>query len=757
MAATQNTRANGARTTSRIIVARVPSATITARSLSLVAIALAAFVLVINIRIVAGGKTWDDTRYHTEVAPPRIAAAESIRALRVPAWWDGTGFGVPLLAEPSHGALVPATWLAASSRSLDWLQLLHLAWCALGVAVWARRRSATGHAASDPAALVAGLLVATTGVLASAAVRGALPGLAHLPWIGACAAQLAIAETRRERARMAVALGALLALVALSGVLAAFGHGVAIAVVIGARRGRTAGWLVGALGAACAIGAAQWLPALLHLPHAAGERVHGMPLARMLELIVPGSFGAGDPARGVHALAGEHPWAPSLFVGAPLIAFAAVRVPPRRVLALVGALVAFALVAGRGGWPAWGGAPELHVGALAIVLGAHAGTGLDALIAGNRRALRALGTALGCMFVALVALAALRAKHADARIAIDRALLDGGLGLACTGGALLLAARGLRRRDGDDAPEAPWRVPVILALVVLPNAGAQGSIAPLIDREVVTRAPAFATALAAHPTGAPLRVFRPAIMHDAFADLDEAIATLAGSSPDRWSLVGARSESCARSALHDATWLAAAQEGGALLDRFGIGAAILPATMVDSPRSKFGELARRGGWALVTLPVAPVASVVRSWLWQRDPAEALGLMFTRGGGTSLHRGTIVLDGAGPAGASPLDPAPCTVLAWEPGDIELACREAGYAVITSSPADGWTAMVDGAPRPWVTADVLRRAVKVSANAGVAWRYQAPGFAPGVMLAAVGVLVLAMLLVLGGRRPLPDEVN
>jgi hypothetical protein len=254
-----------------------------------------------------------------------------------------------------------------------------------------------------------------------------------------------------------------------------------------------------------------------------------------------------------------------------------------------------------------------------------------------------------------------------------------------------------------------------------------------------------------------MRVFRPAFMHDAFADLVEEMATLAGSSASRWGRAGARSESPARAVLHDKTWLAAAQEGGALLDRFGIGAAILPSTMVDSPRSQFHELSRRGGWALVTLPVAPVASVMRSWMWQPDPDEALGLMFTRGGGTSLHRGTIVLEGAGPTGASPIDPAPCATRAWEPGEIELQCTDAGYAVVTSSTSPGWSASVNGDERAWVTADVLRRAVQVPANASVVWIYRAPGFAAGVMLAAFGVLLLAVMLGLGGKRPVPDDVN
>jgi len=89
------------------------------RSLPLVAVVLAVAVVAIHARVVAGGKTWDDVRYHVEVAPPRLAAAESVQAGRLPAWWDGTALGVPLAGEPTHGALYPPAWVAATPRALD--------------------------------------------------------------------------------------------------------------------------------------------------------------------------------------------------------------------------------------------------------------------------------------------------------------------------------------------------------------------------------------------------------------------------------------------------------------------------------------------------------------------------------------------------------------------------------------------------------------------------------------------------------------
>jgi hypothetical protein len=362
------------------------------RSLPLVALALAVAVIVVHARVVIGGNTWDDVRYHTEIAPPRLAAAELVQSATVPAWWDGTGLGVPLAAEPSHGAMYPPLWIAATPRGLDLGMLLHLAWAALGVAVWARRRTPPATTGvSDPAALVAGVLVATTGLLASTALRGALPALAHLPWIGVAALWLASAAGRLERVRRepprdeepavvvtadatatrphdtvraaradllraTAALAVLIGLVGLVGELAVLVDALLLAGVLAGRR---AAWryLAIALGAGLAIGAAQWIPAALQIPLGAGSEIQGLPLSRLIELIVPGSFGSSDPDRAVSALAGETPWAPSLFVGAPLLALAAVRTPSTRVLAVLGVFAALALIVGRGGWPAWLGAP----------------------------------------------------------------------------------------------------------------------------------------------------------------------------------------------------------------------------------------------------------------------------------------------------------------------------------------------------------------------------------------------------------------
>lgn len=640
------------------------------RRVKLIALALALAVLVVEARIVVGGKTWDDLRYHTEIAPPRLAAAAAVQAGELPAWWDGTGFGVPLVGEPTHGAAYPPGWLAATPGALDLVFVLHALWAALGVAVWARRRGA-----SNVGALVAGVLVAGSGIVATAAVRGTLPALAHLPWIGWAATRLADADKCRGRA--AAVLAALVGAIALAGSFALLVDGIALAAVLGGRR-RTAGWLALAIGAGLAIGAVQWLPAVtVGAPRDAWS---------LVELIVPSRFG--------------------LYVGPLLIALAAVHRPDGRTAAVMIGLAAAAMIFG-----------PVHVMALAVVVAAHAGRGAAALAAGHRSA------------VVGVAAAAVLAGVAFA----IRPELGVGLGVATIAAAALVGWRW------------PGRfAPVVVLLIVTPSFAIGITVAPVVDRAILDE-PAWA--VAATGVAEPRRMFRPKIMFDGPVTLDDELATLAGASAARFGIAAARSDDPARPALHDRVWLAAAHDGGALLERYGVALAILPTSV---SQQGFDQLARRGMWSLVRYNTMPAAAVFASWEWGR--VDALVRLFPPAG--RLDRRMIVLAGDGTPSQELADVRPCAIERWTAGAIELACTAEvdGYAVVTSTPASGWTASVDGVDAPWVTADVLRRAVAVPAGGHrVTWRYAAPRLGWGIGLAGLGVLAtLAMANPLKRKR-------
>jgi len=298
-----------------------------------------------------------------------------------------------------------------------------------------------------------------------------------------------------------------------------------------------------------------------------------------------------------------------------------------------------------------------------------------------------------------------------------------------------------------------WRTPgrrmaVLFALLVAPGVGSAPSIAPTVDRAVVGEPPAWAQLAESIPP--PIRAFRPVSLQDR-PSLEDAIATLMGGSGWRWGIAAARSEDPARPRAHDQTWLAAASEGGALLDRYGIALAILPSTVASG--RKLTVLGRRGSRALVLLPVAPAASVMQGWRWAVDPGDALALLFPAGGGTGMMRGMTVLAGGGPLGPSSREPRPCAIRAWRDGDIDLSCTAdtAGYAVVSSTPAAGWTVSLDDRGADWLTADVLRRAVAIPTGAHrVHWTYTVPGLRAGALVGLVGALLLIALWGFGRRR-------
>lgn len=674
------------------------------------AFALATLVIVICARLVAGGQTWDDIAYHTRVAPPRLAAAEQVQARELPLWWDGAALGVPLLAEPTHGAAYPLAWLAATPRALDWVIVAHLAWLALGIAIWARRRG-TG----ELAAVGAGLFAVTAGAVIGTGLRGELFGLAYLPWI--CWS----AESLRERSA-AVVLGASLAMVALAGDLVLVVDAVILACVLGKRWKR----LVPALVAGLAIGAWQWAPAIAGgFVHTGGRMI---PVARLLELVVPGSFGSPDPARGLAAIAGTHAVLPSLYVGAGVLALASLAIT-RRIAIAAAAILALGFATSF----------ELQLAVLAVLAIARSAEGLDALFSGSRRACVRLAIGVGVTAVALVALAVFRTSH-DAPM-LDATLAHGALGAVSLAAAAVIAWR---------APPAMWRAPILLALVVGPGVGALGIVAPLAERSIVEDAPPWVVAIGERAP--PVRVYRPILMPDLPPELPDEIATLAGTVGARWNLALANARDPARAPLTDATWTAAAHDGGALLERYGIAFAIVPAQMIAGVKA----LGQHGAYALVERQAAPPAAVALDWTFETDLGRTFDLLFPSK--RQAIASAIVLRGTGQASQESSGAlVPCTIRRWHAGTIELACTspEPAYAVVSSSATRGWSVTVDDRAQPWLVADVIRRAVAVPQGAHhIVWTYRPAGFVLGLVLAALGIALLVALSLTGGA---PDPAS
>jgi hypothetical protein len=676
------------------------------------ALALTIAVIVICARIVVGGQTWDDVAYHTEVAPPRLAAAAQLVHGTLPGWWDGAGLGVPLLAEPSHGAAYPLVWLARSPRALDWLIVLHLAWAALGIAIWARRRGA-----GELTALAAGLFVVTSGAVIGAGLRGALFGIAHLPWIAWSA------EAVRER-RASVVLGASLGLVALSGQLAILVDAVVLALVLA----RPSWRLAAALGAGLLVGALQWVPVLATLGTTAGS--HYRSLA-------------------VHALAGVV--APSsLYIGASVLVLAVLAVLGGSWRLGVVTAVALALAAMHVG------APELQLAVIAVIAAGASAPVLDQLTEGQRRPRLAL---LAGAVLTIVALG----------FSDDRARVHGGIGVACTLAAVAVAWR----------VRAAWRTPVILVLVIAPGVGGLGLAAPTDARSIVEDKPVWVQAIGERPP--PLRMYWPAAMTDvapgavagvertsdfrrtvntgAVMDLADAIATLAGSSAAHWGIDAARTDDPGRPRDTDRTWAASAHDGGLLLARYGITLAVLPAQKLAGVK----PLGMHGAYGLVELnggplPASPPAEVALDWTYTEDSATALAQLFSDA--HPAPKTLVVLSGRGSTSQeSGGHMGPCTIGAWTDGVIDLTCTSPtdAFAVVSSSALPGWSATVDDRAAPWITADVIRRAVAFPAGTHhVHWGYKTPGRGLGLLVTALGIAVLFALSLIPPSPPsTPDR--
>jgi len=685
-----------------------------------VALALIVAVFATQARVVVGGATWDDATYQTEIVPPRLAAARAIHDGTWPTWWEGASLGVPLAAEPSHGALAPTTWISTSPRGLDVTMVLAIAWLALGVVLWARRRGA-----SELAALTAGVLLATTGLVTAVALRGALPALAHVPWVGFCAVGLAEAEEPRMAARWAALVGLFVGLIGLAGQFGILVDAVALAIAFGAAR-RTWRYLVIGLVAGLAIAAVQWWPAWHG--DTIGATIHGLSPARLVELVVPGSFGALDPAHGIPAFASGPLALPSLFAGAALLGLGFVPrtlAPRGRYIAL--ALLVATFVVGRGGWPAWIGAPELHLAVLIVLVSIRAAAGADAFIAGEKRPLVVLAIAAGVAALLAWCMVALQDTTGAQSEVVWRAVIDGAIGAVLVLGAVALARLASKLRF------------LALALLVAPNLGSLRSTAPVTD---AIDAPKWATVI---DGPAPRRLYRnERLEKPGEPSTAEAIATLAGDAAARWDITAVRSDDPARSLNDDAAFKASAHGGGELLERFGVTFAVLPASVVEA--QQLVELDRRALWSIARYPAAPPAVVVTTWDWAASDAAALDQLFPTAGGRGIPANSVLLHGSGDAPVAKGGRASkCTIERWDPGAIDLQCTAPaqGYAVVSSSADPHWTVSVDNVDQPWVAADVLRRAVAVSPGAhAIRWRYARASLSPLV----AGVAGLALLLVL-----------
>ena len=94
-----------------------------------------------------------------------------------------------------------------------------------------------------------------------------------------------------------------------------------------------------------------------------------------------------------------------------------------------------------------------------------------------------------------------------------------------------------------------------------------------------------------------------------------------------------------------------------------------------------------------------------------------------------------------------------ILELAPDDIvvETSAGHPALLVLADRFAAGWSATVDGTPRPIVRADFLLRGVRVGAGQHrVAFHYATPGLRKGGIITAVALPVALLLLIVGFYR-------
>ena len=698
------------------------------RSAWLVAAAVAAVTAVVEAPILLGGHTWADRGYQTEVLPVRAAAADAWASGRLPEWWDGSGLGVPLAAEPSHGAMDPLLAAVGAAPdpapAIDLLLALHVLLGAIGVAVWARRRAGDSDLAAVVGA-VAGAAVATSGAMHAALLAGGL-GVAWLPWVGWAAeppppdgvGALGIGM-RRARMRRAVVIAALIGAAGLEGPPAAAIDAVIVAFAVAAAadtRDRWAwpAWIAGA----CAIGAiacaAAWLPAIAHRAGDVAPTGAATPTgAELLGWLAP----AGTAAWHLGAL-----W-PALaaigVVGAPRARRRGAIVLAAAALALLGLAWAIAIAQTAAD-------PVVHVAAASLVLCVLGAAGLDRLSAGlDWRAAAVLGGA------AVVIAAGLAARHEGAVASIGEL------------GAIAMVALAWPRGGGVQLAAA--------LLVVGPGFYVLRDAAPLVARDTLADRPVLAPR-------AGVRVWRPAAMDPDDSDparrAADDHATMAGDVVSRFGAATAQTHDPGRRAIEDAIFRASSQAGRKLFDRFAVDAAILPATVAHIMRET--PLALRGRWALVDVqPRRPRAFVASSAHGAATLAAELAATFP---GTDAHEtplGTVVIADGADLGdqLAPAAIVPCTARPLTPERVVVDCAKApaGWAVINDAWAPGWTATVDDDDAPVARADALVRAVPVDAgDHEVVWTYRAPWLRAALIASGLAWVHLALGAWLARRR-------
>jgi len=770
------------------------------RSIVLWLVGLGGVLLLAYLRVLVLGDTFAVRDHLTWTLPSRAFLGESLRHGHWPEWWDALRLGTRFAADPNNGVTYPPTWLVAAIDPLfaaDLLLLLHIFLAGIGAALLARRLGASKLGAFFGAAALM-----TSGYVTSMIVNGTvLLPMGWMPLVAWAALGVAQAETRDDGRARGLELAAVLAGSIASGNPAHINNAVlagAIVLLMASRRRLALPVLVGAGVLAALVGAvALMVPALalsdstrgsgLSLTESGAWSFH--PL-RLIELGWPQFLGYGlRPesnlaelwARSGNDVGGN--WSGSSYVGLPILFCACLAVVRgTREVRRLGLLSIFFLALALGTFtPIYGiyrvifrfehvlRYPEKNLAAAIVLWCVLAAKGLDHLfdraeqksrvLRAGLAATAAVGVGVGAVWSArgrvlewIARSAEALGRGMDGKTALS-AVMEGGLA-ALVVSALVPLARWL-------APHPRWSrwvKPGFVALALAQLIAHGWSMHDLIPRHLLRQMPEILAGIRPAPAETPSRIFRRA-----------QDATPLSFSGDQRSWHGHQlaieNEAtrfgfaqvpgyCISGTARFEAWAHASGRAPLerTLDLLDVQYLIIHAAQASAMQMPLRSPGMLGHVVLENEERRPRAFVAYRWRHGLSDDQILGELFTPNR-ADVDFGAVRLSGPGDHYSDGDErPGACAIERPFPEHVVLHCRASrpGRVVLLDEWTDGWTATVDGAATPIERAEVIFRAVAVTAGEHtVEMRYRTPGLRAG-LLVSLGGTVLFLGLVLANRR-------
>ena len=707
-------------------------------------------------------------------APLRPLIGEALRGGQLPLWNPWEGGGQPLLAQALHAALHPlSVAVALVSDSIDLFLSALVVAAALGAWVAARTLGATAAAAAV-AAFGYGLSGYVLGMTSNALY---LAGAATLPWTVAGLRHAGSSST----GWLAAAAG--LAAAGLAGDPGALAAGTAIGLALAAERGGSRGLARAAFGAALGVtgAAVQLLPTWSYLPITVrGLAIVGarnvsqwdLDLARLPEFISPGLF-VGLP-RSFRAPVFEafrsgsevpFPWAPSVFLGAPLLLLAAAgawRSRSAKLLLWFSAIFLWVSLGRQAGAtqllgkiPLWGALLfwEKMVAPLSLCLALGAALGADGLSGGKAAPVARWAALAAAATLVAGAVAWLLPSPAATAGEVYRVRLAAGLDFASVTLLMLSAAAALARRNPASGAVAAAALVFFQSAAASPFALHYGSMAVLRERP-----PPLA---AAAPGPRMLTPLKPVYEHGE-GDRDPIDRSLAvwyrtgGPASNALARVENAEPYTGFGSVRSGVVAGAGPFKWALLRRFGATHVVAPDPEDDEDRNTLqravgpdavGPTRTSDGiqtWEIVHRPWASFAASARAVEGLRAAAHAVAEELAAG------RNTVVVEAAV---APPTSPGAVQSVVRRSEELAVEAESSGPAllVVNDAFAPGWSAAIDGSPVEILATDVLARAVRwPGGKHRLTMRYEPPEVALGIALSGGAVAVALAILLLQRRR-------